>query len=163
MGTGSLAETIAATIVETLLALLVASAVVATLATATAAADRARELAELARFELVLVDACGRVLQPPDSGGPVVVATPQGSSPRAGARRIEIGSLDGEREKRLVVVADGEKVRVSVAGVEHRFEPLRVERMEVERTPVGHLSLTVRAGRSGRHEVRAPFGSFAPL
>lgn len=172
MGTGSLVETIAATIVETLLALLVATAVVATLATTATTVEKARATAELARFELVLIDACGRVLRPPGASGQVAVTTvvrttagasATGSSVPAVGRRFEVGLVDGEPEGRLVIVAGEGGVRLSVVGVEHRFDSLRIERMEVERRRVPHLSLTVRAGRSRLHEVRAPFGSFAPL
>lgn len=151
MATGSLAEAVAAAVVEAILALVVAAAAVATLLSAGVAIERTLATAELARFELVVLDACGRVLAGSDA--PVPAAT---------AGRFEIGFLDGEPERRVAVFDRGAGLRVEVAGVGHRFASLRLERVEVGRSPVPHLSLTVRAAGSRTHEIRAPFGLIPP-
>jgi len=175
VGTGTLAETIAAVAVEAVLALLVATATAATIVTTGTMTERASSAAELARFELVITDACARVLQPPEARSPVTTLTrtpktapistspdaPDPSSP-AYAWRVEVEHVDGQPDRRLVLVADRAHARLSVAGAEHRFPSLRIERIAVERAPVPHLSMTVRAGQSRAYEVRAPFGSFPP-
>ncbi len=175
MGTGSLAETIAAVAVEAILAVLVATATAATIATAATMTERASRAAELARFELIITDACARVLQPPEASNPMTTLTrtptaatvptgpdaPAPSSP-AYAWRLEVGYVDGQPDRRLVLVVDRAESRLSVAGAEHRFPSLRIERMAVERAPVPHLSMTARTGLTEAYEVRAPFGSLPP-
>lgn len=169
MGTGSVGETIAAVAVETVLAVLVAGALAGTLAVAAAATERVRVTADLARLEVVLIDACGRVMQHEQDAATAPV--PDVPMPAHG-NRLEIGMVDGEAN-RLLVVDNVAATRVTVAGVEHRFPSLRIVRMEIVPTPVPHLSLTVFAtaaaprpeqatdtgGGARTYEIRAPFGS----
>ena len=171
MGTGSIAETVAAVTVDLALALLVAGALAGTFAVAAETTEHVRAAAELARLEVVLIDGCARVMQPAH-GRVRVTAWRRGPEAAKGRSRLEIGMVDGEAN-RLLVVDSVAATRVTVAGMEHRFPSLRIVRMEIVRTPVPHLSLTVFAtaaaprpeqatdadGNARTYEIRAPFGS----
>ncbi len=155
----TLAETLAALAVTVLLLGVAAEHAVGTIAALRGVVREAGRSAAVARLDAVLTRACGRVEQPVDLSAPMATVTrwPAGSGPAT----TSIGYLDGVPEAALVLRRTDRGTEVRVGDELHVFGAVRVERVEVVRAPIPHLSVRVASGPN-RATIVAPFGQFPP-
>lgn len=143
----SLSDAAAGTLLLTLVMGTMVSAVLPTMGHIHVALEETLYLAELSRFDGVLLDAGGRIDQPPALHGPALQ--------RRGVE-TELAYLDGVHRRKLVIADDGRAIVVTVAERAHRFSRLALEQLVLHSDPVPYLQLSIRRRDSGDKRAATP-------